>query len=141
MIKIGKNKKTFFLISLIITPVFLWFLFPQLIYYIDLYNCGQNSHRTNRHYLRWKKGKENFDPKVALQFIVVDRRFRLSLYGKTKAEIQKWFPNLRTPEQATEYQKYYNKYVEDIEFFWIGKSNWGLEFENGKLKQFRLLKG
>lgn len=101
----------------------------------------ENSHHTNRAYRQWKSGKGNYDPALVLRFLSADRKFKSSLRGKTKQEVQQWFPDLRPPDRANAHQRPYNQYIKDKEFFWIGDSAWGIEFVNGKVKEFLILKG
>ncbi|MEX2607840.1 MAG: hypothetical protein WD708_10885 [Kiritimatiellia bacterium] len=103
--------------------------------------AANESHHTNREYIRWKKGKTTYNPSVALRFLNADADFRLSLRGKTKPEVANWFPDLRSPTEANDYQQYYNQEINDVDFLWIGDSAWGIEFQNGVVKEFRLLKG
>lgn len=106
--------------------------------------CGpgsDQSHRTNRQYLLWKSGKAAYDPAVALRFIGVDVEFRVSLRGRSEEEVRKWFPDLRSPDDASEYQRCYDQDIKEMSFLWIGDSAWGIEFDRGRVKEFHLWKG
>lgn len=102
-----------------------------------------DKHHTNAKYLMWKHGWVRYDPTTALRYLNVDVRFRESLRGKTKYEVKKWFPCLRSMSEANDYQQYYNQYLKDVDFLWTGESAWGIEFKNNRLrlKEFRLMKG
>ncbi len=100
---------------------------------------SDDSHRTNRQSNLWKEGKAPYDPSVVLRFINVD--FVNSLKGKSRAEMEKWFPDLRSPGEANEYQRYYSESVSGMDYLWIGDSAWGIEFDSGRVKELHLLKG
>lgn len=100
-----------------------------------------DSHRTNLRYLMWKHGWTQSAPQTATRYLNVDVKFREFLRGKTKAEVQKWFSDLRPLSAANSYQQYYNQQLKEATFLWIGESPWGIEFEDGRLKEFRLMKG
>jgi hypothetical protein len=108
---------------------------------IILFLYTDDSHRTNLRYLLWKAGWLRFSPEVSLRYFGVDVEFRDSLVGQTREEIKVWFPDLRPIAQANSQQRYYEDDVRDTDFMWIGDSHWGIEFENGRVKRFRVLKG
>jgi hypothetical protein len=113
-----------------------------LVFVLFLASLGvADNHRTNLGYLSWKWGWTEFDQEVSLRFLNADLRFRQSLYGKTKAELQELFPDLRPRTESNQYQRYYLPQLAGLDFFWIGESAWGVEFRGGKLKEFHLLKG
>ena len=102
---------------------------------------GGDSHHTNLKHLLWKWRILSYDPAASLRYLEPDLAFRQSLHGKTRVEVNKWFPDLRSINNGNEYQKYYNQHLQNKDFLWIGDSHWGIEFEDGKVKKFRLLKG
>ena len=123
-----------------------FFLRLSILSVITLMGSGfiavsQESHRTDVEYLLWKWDYLGYDPWVALKYLNLDVSLRHSLVGKTESEVKKWFPILVMPENGTEYQKQYSDWVKETEFLWIDESAWVIEFENGKVKGFRLLKG
>ncbi|MFT5128298.1 MAG: hypothetical protein ACI8W8_001908 [Rhodothermales bacterium] len=100
-----------------------------------------DSHRTNLRYHMWKQGWTQNAPETAIRYLNVDAKFRESLRGKTKTEVQEWFSDLRPLSAANSYQQYYNQHLDQATLLWIGESPWGIEFEDGRLKEFRLMKG
>ena len=100
-----------------------------------------DSHHTNLKYLLWKAGFNRSDPSIALHFMNVDSDFRQSLEGKTKEEVQEWFPNLVPPEKGNAQQKLHISFLKGMDFLWIGDSQWGIEFRDGRVKDFHLPKG
>lgn len=100
-----------------------------------------DSHHTDAKYIMWKLGWAQVEPETTLQYLNVDVRFRQYLRGKTKSEVKKWFPDLRPPSEANEYQQYYAQFLKEMDFLWIGESAWGIEFQEGKVKRFHLWKG
>ncbi len=100
-----------------------------------------DSHRTNYRYLSWKWGLSDFDSSVSLRYLSVDVKFKKFLNGKSKKEIAKWFPNLRSPKNSDKYQQFYLNEMIDRDFFWIGNSNWVVEFEESKVVSIHTVKG
>ena len=103
---------------------------------------GDDSHNTSLRYIAWKWGVGSYEYSQAPRFMNVDVEFRESLKGKTLDEVRHWFPDMRKPgENTNSYQDFYNKYTENKDFLWIGESNWGIEFVNGRVHDFDCLKG
>ena len=101
-----------------------------------------DSHHVNLRWILWKHHLWPYDPDIALRYLNVDGDFRASLQGKTKAEIQRWFPILLPKGEAiTGSQKYYSKEIQRPDFFWIGDSTWAVWFQDGKLKDIETIKG
>lgn len=137
----SKNTQTKYLDTVIkILTVIVFIVILSLLYYYNR-KYFEDGHQTNLRYIAWKMHLAPYDPSVTLRFLNVDSNFRRSLKGKTLSKVLKWFPDLRPPEKANNYQKYYNHLIDEFTFFWIGDSAWGIIFENGKLKDFILLKG
>ena len=110
---------------------------------LGVYAAGTaDSHHVNLRWLLWKHHLWPYDPDIALRYLNVDGDFRASLAGKTKAEIQQWFPVLLPKDEAIlPSQKYYSKEIQTPDFFWIGDSTWAVWFEDGKLKDIEPIKG
>jgi hypothetical protein len=102
-----------------------------------------DAHQVNLRYILWKHHLWPHQ-RFMLPFLSVDGEFSLSLKGKTKAEIQRYFPVLIPPELAiTEYQRSYNlemvKHRRD--YLWIGDSGYAVQFEDGKVVYVGPVKG
>lgn len=100
-----------------------------------------DSHRTNPRYLMWKHHLYWYEPQLALRFLNVDADFRMSLIGKSKAEVERWFPHLRPVDPNDPAAWDYKEIVLQPGFLWIDQGNWGIIFENGKVKDIILVKG
>ena len=129
--RMSSRKRAIVVGVLLVALITVWILFLE---------SADSHHLSPRHFL-WKHGLWPYSPEVALRYFNVDRELRLSLNGKTRSEITKWFPRLIPPAQADDYQRSYNKDVEDLDFLWIDDSAWGIVFEENRVKEFRLLKG
>lgn len=70
-----------------------------------------------------------------------DGEFLASLTGKSKDEVCKWFPDLRTVDGANSDQAYYREQMLGRDFLWIGDSWHAIEFEGGRVKDVGLWKG
>jgi hypothetical protein len=109
---------------------------------VFLFALPQNSHHTNFRYVLWKHHLYTYpENKPPGSFFGVDLQFRNSLIGKTKDEIRSWFPDLIPPKDGDPYQIAYYSDVSRTDFLWIANSNWGFEFEDGRVKRIRLIKG
>lgn len=90
----------------------------------------------------WKWGVANYKPEISLRYLNVDPSFRTSLNGLSKHEVKKWFPDLRT---ETKPQRYLDTnepfFISNPDFLWIGDSQWAIEFHDGKVSGFALIKG
>src|SRR5438270_14098635 len=65
-----------------------------------------DSHHLNLRYVMWKHHAWRFEPEFMLKYLTSDGDFTISLEGKTKEEIQRFFPVLTPPDRAlTDYQK------------------------------------
>jgi hypothetical protein len=100
-----------------------------------------DSHRTDFRYLLWKHHIGKYDRALALRYFNVDVDFRMSLYGKTRAEVQKYFPILRRIDELDPYLPFCGDAVKHPGFFWIDHSGWGIIFENDRVKEIQLFKG
>lgn len=100
-----------------------------------------DSHQTNARYIAWKMGWSDYDPKVALRYLNVDVKFRKGLHGRGLSQVSEYFPDLRTLDKSNDYQSYYRGSITYEEFYWIDDSAWGIEFQNGRLREFHLFKG
>jgi len=100
-----------------------------------------DSHHTNVRYLLWKHHLWH-DPEFrGLRYFNVDANFRMSLYGKTREEVEWWLPPLIPESQNDPNDKYYGPEVHQPGFFWIGHSLWAIIFENGRVKEIRSFEG
>ena len=98
-----------------------------------------DSHHTNLSYRLWKLGLYDYKPEY-LRFLNVDVDLRMNLVGEKLPEVKKLFPDLRSPEQVSGYQSHFTSEFGAEECYWIGDSNWLIEFEGGVVKEFRLMK-
>lgn len=101
-----------------------------------------DSHRTNAKYLLWKHHLWPYSRNLALRYFNVDSAFRRSLDGKTKAEVQRWFPVL-TPLNPNDHRLPYlsGNLVRTPGFVWIDGTNWGIIFVGDRVKDIVLIKG
>ena len=101
-----------------------------------------DSHNTSIRFIAWKWGYGSYENSQAMRFINLDPEFRDSLKGKTLDEVRHWFPDLRKPgENTNSYQDRDKDYTIGKDFRWIGESNWGIEFVNGRVHEFDCVKG
>jgi hypothetical protein len=90
----------------------------------------------------WKWGWADYSQEACLLLFSVDGSFKQSLHGLSKSQIQKWFPDLRIetkPEQYLDRNQPF--YISSQDFLWIGASQRAIEFEDGKVTAFSLIKG
>ncbi len=79
-----------------------------------------------------------------LKYLTSDGEFVLSLEGKTKEEIQRYFPVLIPPDRSVDdYQKFYNQYFIEhhTDVLWIGDSGFAVEFQDGRATFVGPIKG
>ena len=100
-----------------------------------------DSHHTNAKYILWKHHLWPYNRDLALAYFNVDVDFRLSLIGKTRAELQKWYPALRPVDPGDPYLPYCGDLVWTPGFVWIDDTRWGVIFENDRVKDIRMFKG
>lgn len=100
-----------------------------------------DSHHTNAKYLLWKHHLWPYSRDLALDYFNVDADFRMSLNGKTKPEIQRWFPVLTSVDPADPYLPYCGELVKTPGFVWIDRTRWGIIFEGDRVKDIVLFKG
>ena len=103
-----------------------------------------DSHHVNFRWILWKHHLWPYQPDLALRYLNVDLQFRNSLHGRSKAEVQRWFPILRPKkEPVTPSQKYYSGdgIVQGPDFFWIDDSTWAVWFADDKLIDIEIIKG
>jgi hypothetical protein len=77
-----------------------------------------DSHHTNAKYILWKHHLWRYDRDLALKYFNVDADFRLSLNGKTRAELQRWFPVLTPIDPTDGYLPYCGGLVWTPGFVW-----------------------
>lgn len=102
---------------------------------------GADSHHTNAKYILWKHHLWRYDPDLALRYFNVDVDFRLSLNGKSRSQLQRWFPVLKPIDPSDSYLPYCGDRVWTPGFVWIDDTRWGVVFENGRVKDIVLFKG
>ena len=102
-----------------------------------------DAHQVNLRYILWKHHAWP-QQRFMLPFLSVDGEFTMSLRGKTRAEIQRYFPVLIRPELAiTEYQRFYSQDMIEHhrDYLWIGDSDYAVQFEDGKVVYVGPIKG
>ncbi|MFP6582643.1 MAG: hypothetical protein VCD00_08820 [Candidatus Hydrogenedentota bacterium] len=99
------------------------------------------SHQTNIRYVAWKWGYGELEPDYALRFFAVDVKFRMGLYGKSKVEFEEFFPILKSPDLANDYQESYHEHMKIGDFYWMGETAWVVEFEDGVVSEIYPMKG
>jgi hypothetical protein len=127
-------KRRAFILSIVLVSIFLTVGILSILGTAD-------SHRTNYRYLLWKHQIGRYDPALALRYFNVDVEFRISLYGRTRAEVQKYFPVLQRVDESDPYLPYCGDAVKHPGFFWIDNTRWGIIFENDRVKMIQLFKG
>ncbi len=101
-----------------------------------------DAHQANLRWILWKHHLWPYDANIALRYLNVDVGFRQSLEGKTRSDIQRFFPVLVSPDHPlTAEQKYYSKDMHDRDWWWIDDSNWAILFDGGKVEDIRPIKG
>jgi hypothetical protein len=100
-----------------------------------------DDHHTNIKYLLWKHHIWHDEKSLGMRYLNVDRDFVRSLHGKTKAEVEWWFPELNPAPENGMYDKYYPPIIHDPGFYWINHTLWGILFENGRVKEIRSFEG
>jgi hypothetical protein len=97
--------------------------------------------QTNPRYVMWKWGWAGYSQDVFVKYFIVDSTFRKSLHDTDKREIRKWFPDLR---RETKPEKYLDRnqpfFISSPDFLWIGATQWAIEFQDGKVTGFALIK-
>jgi hypothetical protein len=88
-----------------------------------------DNHKTNVKYLMWKHHLYPYSGELALRYFNVDVDFRMSLYGKSKKEVQRWFPVLQPINHSDSYLQYCGDEVKQPGFVWIDGTRWGILFE------------
>lgn len=102
-----------------------------------------DSHHLNLRYILWKHHAWPFQ-RFMLAYLNVDGDFNLSLEGKTKADIQRYFPVLIPPERAVnDYQKFYSRDMIEhhADCLWIDDSGYAVQFQDGKVVYVGPIKG
>ena len=121
------------------TGVMVLFTAAGILIAIDLGRA--DSHHTNAKYILWKHHLWRYEPDLALRYFNVDVDFRLSLNGKTHAELQRWFPVLKPIDPKDGYLPYCGDLVWTPGFVWIDDTRWGVVFESDRVKDIVLFKG
>ena len=116
-------------------------LFSAGVVFIAFILGGADSHHTNAKYILWKHHLWRYEPDLALQYFNVDVDFRLSLNGKTRGELQRWFPVLKPVDPNDPYLPYCGELVWTPGFVWIDDTRWGVIFEGDRVKDIRMFKG
>jgi len=102
-----------------------------------------DAYQVNLRYILWKHHAWPLQ-RFMLSFLSVDGEFTMSLNGKTKEEIQRYFPLLIPSDRAiTPYQKFYSQSMiqHPGDCLWIGDSGYAVEFEDGKVIYVGPIKG
>ena len=100
-----------------------------------------DSHHTNAKYILWKHHLWPYNRDLALDYFNVDVDFRRSLNGKTRAQLQRWFPVLNPVDPNDGYLPYCGPLVWTPGFVWIDQTRWGVVFEGNQVKDIVLFKG
>lgn len=103
--------------------------------------ASDDSHHTNAKYLLWKHHLWPYSRDLALTYFNVDADFRASLNGKTRAELQTWFPVLTPIDPNDSYLPYCGDAVKTPGFVWLDGTRWGVIFERDRVKDIVLFKG
>lgn len=119
----------------------LWVVTCIVLAGLITYEGTADNHHTNIRYLLWKYRLRGGDAKLGLRYFNVDMDFRLSLYGKTKSEVERWFPVLVPYSPSDLNDKYYGPLVHHVGFFWIDHSLWGILFEHDRVTEIRSFEG
>jgi hypothetical protein len=98
-----------------------------------------DDHRTNISYLLWKQGIGS-DWQHGVQFLNVDREFRLSLIGITREEFGARFP-VRRPRNSAPLETLKHYGIAAIDGEWLWDSDWFVSYANGKVRDIQLIKG
>ena len=103
---------------------------------------GFDDSHHNLKYVMWKHHLWSYNH-LSLKYLNVDPAFRMSLIGKTRAEVERWFPRpiLQPSDKADGYLRYCDPVVYDPEFCWIDGTRWGITFKRGKVTDIRYFKG
>lgn len=105
--------------------------------------CVTDAYQVNLRYILWKHHVWPYE-RFMLPFLSVDGEFVMSLKGKTKIEIERYFPVLVPPDLAiTPYQKFYSRDMiqHQSDYLWIGDSGYAVQFEDGKVIYVGPIKG
>lgn len=102
-----------------------------------------DAYQANWRYILWKHHAWPLQP-FMLAYLSSDGEFVMSLRGRTKADMQRYFPVLIPPDRAiTQYQKDYSKYMleQHSDFLWIGDSDYAVVFERERVVYVGPIKG
>lgn len=119
-----------------------WLLALVMLLEIVAY-LERDSHRANIPYNLWKIHLASYEAAKPFRYIYVDPLFRNHLLGKTRAEIDAWFPNLRKSTAEEEKQHYEAGLLKDYpgsQIYWSGWSN-AFIFRDDHLVDIRVCKG
>jgi hypothetical protein len=109
-----------------------------------LYVLGTiDAYQANLRYILWKHHAWPLQ-RFMLPYLSVDGDFVMSLRGKTKEEVRRYFPVLIPADHAiTDYQKSYSgeMIAHHRDFLWIGDSGCAVEFKDGKVTYVGPIKG
>lgn len=102
-----------------------------------------DAYQANLRYILWKHHAWPYQ-EFMLPFLSVDGEFTMSLNGKSRAEIQRYFPMLIPPDRAVgPSQQYYSRQMieQGRDCLWIGDSNFAVQFEKGRVVYVGPIKG
>jgi hypothetical protein len=102
-----------------------------------------DAHQANLRYILWKHHAWPYQ-EFMLPYLSVDGEFTMSLIGKSRGEIQGYFPMLVPPDRTVlPSQQYYSRQMiaQGADYLWIGDSNFAVHFENGRVVYVGPIKG
>jgi hypothetical protein len=113
----------------------------MLLAVVGVVSSGQDSHHLNVRYNLWKWHLAAFDRALVGRFLKVDNGFRASLVGKSRADLEGWFPAVRAPG-ASEYLQTPGDILPRYPgFLWIVDDLWAVDVVEGRVRELLLTKG
>ena len=88
----------------------------------------------------WKKGLHPLPSDVFLGAVLADPNGKELFRGKTKEQLEDWFPDLHK-ESVNDYQRMYDKELSGQDYLWIGKTEIIVVFKDGKAESLKIMKG
>ncbi len=106
---------------------------------------GRDSHYANIPYNLWKVHLVSYEKALPYRYIYVDDLFRNHLKGKSREELETWFPDLRKSTAEEEYrnmweENYFPKHNPGCQVYWSDWNN-AFVFKGDRLVDMMLCKG
>ena len=119
-------------------------LAPLIIFTLAvLFLGGQDDHRTNLRYLKWKYGRAPQDYKWCIHLMMVDSSWREAMQGRTMDQLRNWFPDAGPAKPNSWQGNWLASEPEDksLSYAVIGDSQIAIRFRDGEFVECIPMKG